>query len=41
MAILNAPSEDSDRTVNAQADLNVRLAHMSEDTFSDIGAQYH
>ena len=34
-----APSEDSDLTANAQDDLNLRLAHLSEGTFSVVAAQ--
>ena len=34
----NAPSEDSDQTVKAQADLNLRWAHMFEGTFSKVAA---
>ena len=30
------PSEDSDQTVNVQADLNLYLVHMSKDTSSDV-----
>ena len=33
------PSEDSDQPMKAQADLNLRWAHMSESTFSDVEAQ--
>ena len=33
------PSEYSDKTANAQADLNLRCTHMSEGTFSDV--EYH
>ena len=36
--IENAPSEDSDQPAHAQADLNLRWAHMSEGTFSDVRA---
>ena len=35
-ATQNGLRKDSDQTVNAQADLNLRLAHMSEGTFSDV-----
>ena len=35
---LHANNEDSDQTANEQADLNLRWAHMSEGTFSDIWA---
>ena len=35
----NAPSKDSDQILaKAQADLNLRGAHMSEGTFSDFAA---
>ena len=37
LAIKNAPSENSDQTANAQADLVRRWAHMSEGAFSDVG----
>ena len=33
------PSEDSNQTANAHADLNPRCAYMSEGTFSDVEAQ--
>ena len=38
----NVPSEDSDQmsSVNAQADLNLRWEHMSEDMFPDIAVQF-
>ena len=38
LAIQNAPSEDSDQPAHAQADLNIRWAHMSESTISDVVA---
>ena len=39
MAIQNVPIEDSDQFfANAQADLNLRLAHMSEGMFSHVEA---
>ena len=34
LVIQHAPSEDSDQ--KAQADLNLRCAHMSKGTFSDV-----
>ena len=37
-AIQNAPSEDSDQPAHAQADLNLRLAHISDGTFTDVSA---
>ena len=36
LTIQNAPSEDSDQTVSAQANLNLRWAHTSKGTFSDV-----
>ena len=38
LTIQTTPSEDSDQTANAQADQNLRWAHMSEGTFSDVVA---
>ena len=38
LAIQKAPSEDSDQTAHAHADLSLRLAHMAEGTFSDVAA---
>ena len=38
LAIQNAASEDSDQTANAQGDLNLRWALMSECMFSDVVA---
>ena len=35
------PSEDSDQTANAQADLNLGWVHMSKDMFSDIETHIH
>ena len=35
---LNEPGKDSDQTVDAQADLNLRWAHMSECTISGVAA---
>ena len=37
----NASSEDSNQTANAQDDLNLRWAHMSEGPFSDVAAQFY
>ena len=34
----NVYSEDSGRTVNAQADLSLCCAHLSEGTFSHVAA---
>ena len=39
LASQNAPGDDSDQTVNAQADLIHCCAHMSAGTFSDVAAQ--
>ena len=36
LIIQNVPSEYSDQTVNAQANLNLHWAHMSEGMFSDV-----
>ena len=39
LAIQNAHSEDSDQTArNAQSDLNLRCAHMTESTFYGVVA---
>ena len=35
LAIQNVPSDDSDQTVKALADMNFHWGHMLEDTFSD------
>ena len=36
LAIQISPNKDSDQTARTQADLNLRWAHMSEGTFSDV-----
>ena len=41
LAIQNAPSEESEQTLNVQADLNIHRAHMSEDMLSDIESHMH
>ena len=38
LTIQNAPSENSDQTANAQADLNLRWANMSAGTISAVVA---
>ena len=37
----DAPSEDSDQTANAQADLNLHWVHMFDVTFSDVATHLY